>query len=284
MNKKTLIPIVGLLLIVGAAGFMFLQQKNGTSSVPVSPEMKKAQQEIMANCKYDIDFCRYTANAASAMTSGYAMTSESTYNGKKTKMTLKTDGKNNSSSTTFADGKEEGSFISLDKTTYMKNPGETVWTEFPPTKDEPAGTSTPNTFDFESLKNQVNNAVKDDINTLVVKKVGSEKCGNYTCSIFEMTEKSMDSTTKIWVDTTQFFARKMESTSKAAGLVTMTFDYVPVTITKPSPVKLMPAFDSSALQNSGANISADEIKNLMKNLPQGTGEGAATSVEETPAE
>jgi len=281
MKNNKLVPVIGILLILGIGGYMFFQQKSGP---PVSPEIKKAQQEMMANCKYDADFCKYAANGIVAMSGGYTMTSESTYNGKKSKMILKSDGKENSESNSFLDGKEEGSFISLNKTTYMKGAGETVWTEFPATKDE-TGKQTTNLFDFEGLKKELT-AVKDDAkaveDTLTVKKVGSEKCGVYTCSLFEMTDKTTpDFSTKIWVDTKYFYARKMQSTTKE-GVSTMTFEYGPVTITKPSPVKKMPAFDSSAA-GGGINVNSEELKNLMKDIPQANPQESAPA-EETPAE
>jgi outer membrane lipoprotein-sorting protein len=275
MNKK-LIPVVGILLILGVGGFIFLQQK---SSPPVSPEIKKAQQEMIANCKYDADFCKYAANGIVAMSGGYTMTSESIYNGKKSKMVMRADGKENMESTTYTDGKEEGSFISINKTTYMRGPGEKVWTEFPPTKDE-AGKPTTNLFDFEGLKKELGNATKDVADSLVVKKVGTEPCGKLTCSVFEMTEKAFNTTTKVWVDTKEYLARKMESTTKE-GISTMTFEYGPVVITTPAPVKKMPAFDST-LKDAGVNINSEEIQNLMKNIPPANSEGTAPV--ETPAE
>jgi len=277
MNKK-LVPVIGILLILGVGGFIFF---NRDQSPPVSPEVKKVQEEVMANCKYDKDFCKYAARGVIAMSGGYTMTSESTYSGKKSKMIMKSDGKENSESVTYSDGKEEGSFISLDKTTYMKGPNETVWTEFPPTKDE-TGKQSGNLFDFGSLKKELGDITKEVVDTLVVKKVGTESCGKLTCNVFEMTEKATNSTTKIWVDTKAYLARKMETNSKE-GVSTMTFEYGPVTITKPSPVKKMPAFDT-ILKDSGVNINSDEIKNLMKNIPQGTTEESAPPVEETPAE
>lgn len=277
MKNKALVPVIGILLVLGVGGFVYFQQK---SSLQVSPEIKKVQQEMMANCKYDKDFCKYAANGIVAMSGGYTMTSESTYNGKKSKMVMKSDGKENSESVTYSDGKEEGSFISLNKTTYMKGPGETVWTEFPSTKDE-TGKQTTNLFDFEGLKKELGDVTKEVADTLVVKKVGTEACGKLTCSVFEMNEKVTNSTTKIWVDTSKYFARKMEVNSKE-GVSTMTFEYGPVTITKPSPVKKMPAFDS-ALKDAGVNLNSDEIKNLMKNIPQGNAEEGNPPVE-TPAE
>ncbi|MFZ2206665.1 MAG: hypothetical protein WA061_05765 [Microgenomates group bacterium] len=279
MKSNTLVPVIGLLLILGVGGFVYFQQK---SSPPVSPEIKKAQQEMMTNCKYDQDFCKYAANGIVAMSGGYTMTSESTYGGKKTKMVMKSDGKENSESITYGEnGKEEGSFISLNKTTYMKGPGETVWTEFPATKDE-SGKQTTNLFDFEGLKKELGDVSKEVQDTLVVKKVGTEKCGKFTCAIFEMTEKVSNGTTKIWVDTASYYARKMEMQSKD-GVSIMTFEYGPVSISKPSPVKKMPSFDTM-MKDSGVNINNEEIQNLLKDLPQGNTQESAPAVEETPAE
>lgn len=274
MNKK-LVPVIGIALILGVGGFIFLQQK---STPQVSPEIKKAQQEMMANCKYDQDFCKYAANGIVAMSGGYTMTSESTYDGKKSKMVMKSDGKENSESVTYGDdGKEEGSFVSLNKTTYMKGPGETVWTEFPATKDE-TGKQTTNLFDFEGLKKELGDVAKDVQESLVVKKVGTEKCGKFTCTIFEMTDKVSNGTTKIWVDTTSYYARKMEMQSKD-GVSTMMFEYGPVTIQKPAPVKKMPSFDTM-MKDSGVEVNMDEIKNMMKDFPT----GETTGGEEIPAE
>lgn len=271
--------IVGILVLLAVAvgGYFYFQSKQGP---PLTPEMKAAQQEVLKNCKYDADFCKYAANGIAAMTKGYTMTSESVYNGKTTKMVFKTDGQNNSESVTYTDGREEGSFISLDKTTYMKSAGETTWTAFPPTKDQATGTAK-NTFDFESLKTELTNATKDAVNTLEVKKVGTEKCGSLTCSVFNMTETTSNTTTIVWIDTSEFLARKMEVSSKDSGTSTMTFEYGPVTITKPSPVKEMPAFDSSSAAGA-TGVNMDEVNKLIKNAQQTGGQSAPT--QDTPAE
>lgn len=261
MNKK-LVPAIGILLVLGVGGYIFMQQK---SQPKVSPEVKKAQQEVMASCKYDQEFCKYAASGIVAMSGGYTMTSESTYGGKKTKMVMKSDGKENSESVTYGDnGKEEGSFISLNKTTYMKGPGETVWTEFPATKDE-SGKQSTNLFDFEGLKKELGDLSKEVEDTLVVKKVGTERCGKLTCAVFEMTEKVTNGKTKIWVDTQSYYARKMEMQSKD-GVTSMMFEYGPVVIQKPSPVKKMPSFDTM-MKDSGVNVNMDEIKSMMKDFP-----------------
>jgi len=263
MKKNGVIFIVGTALILGVGMFVFLRQK----AVPtVSPEIKKAQEEILANCKYDKEFCKYMTNGIIAMSSGYTMTSESNYNKSISKIILKSDGKENSESISYADGKEDGSFVSLNKTTYMKGPGETIWTEFPPTKDE-TGKPTANLFDFEGLKKELGDVAKEANESLVVKKLGVESCDKLNCVIFEMKDTSTpDLTTKIWVDTQSYFARKMETKTKE-GVSTMTFEYGPVTITKPSPVKKMPTFDT-IVPEAGVDLNSEEIQKMMKTIPQ----------------
>ena len=277
MKKSKLILVVGIIFVLCIAAVIFFQ---GKGSDKVSPEVKKVQQEMLANCKYDADFCRYAANGIVALSSGYTMTSESTYNGKVSKTIMKSDGKENSESITYSDGKEEGSFISLDKTTYMKGPGEKEWTEFPPTKDE-TGKPTTNLFDFESLKKELGNATKDATESFMVKRVGTEKCGKETCVIFEMSDKTSPVTTKIWVDTSAYLARKMESKSKD-GVSTMTFEYGSVTISKPSPVRKMPAFNPST-NTEGSTVSPEDIQKLMKQVVP-TSRQTSEPVVATPAE
>ena len=276
-NNPAVIVIVLLLLAAGA--FFFFQQKKGPA---LSPEMKVAQEAMMKDCTYDRDFCIYAANAVVAMSKGYTVTTESVYNGKKSHMVLKADGKDNTQSTTTVDGKEEGSFISLDKTTYMKAAGEKEWIEYPPMKEE-GTTEKSGLFDMTKFKEEMTKVAKEKQESFSVKKVGTEKCGNLTCIVFEMTDTSVNSTTKLWVDTAEHLSRKMEIASKEGGKTTMTFDYGPVTITKPSPVKKMPSFDSQ-LKDSGINM--EEIQKMMKDLPQTQqGAGAADEVPaETPAE
>ena len=258
---KKIFPGLLILLLLGVGGYFYFQKK--ASAPPVSPEVKKVQQEMLANCKYDRDFCIYSANALGEKAGGSTMTTESILYGKKIKMVLKNDGKGNTESTNYSDGVEEGTYISLNGVVYMKNQGETVWTEYP---KEETGKNVDKAYDInEILKNTGNVNVKDtaidseSANDLVVKKIGSEKCGVHTCAIFEVSFVSMtDSLTKIWVDTTDHYARKMESKTPGEGLSTIYFDYEPVTITKPSPLKKMPAVDSTTYEAPEVNVNTDE--------------------------
>jgi len=263
-KKSPIVPVLvgAVILILIGAGIYFLRTPRQAS---LSPAMQIAKQQVLKDCKYDADFCKYAANGMAAMTGGVTMTSESTYNGKTSKMIMRTDGKNNTTSTTYTDNKEEGSFISLNGTTYMKGPNETVWTEFPPAKTDSTG-QTQKGFDFESFKKEITESVKDTANTLEVKRVGTKPCGFLTCILFEMKEKTLNSTTVVWVDTKEYLARKMEMNTKE-GSSTMTFEYGAVTITKPAPVKQMPSFEET-MKEKGVNVDMEEIQKMMQQAPQ----------------
>lgn len=271
-NNPAVIVIVLLLLAAGA--YFFFKQKQGP---PLSPEMKAAQEAVLKECKYDKEFCMYAANVGVAMTKGFTMTSESVYDGKKTVIVMKNDGKNNTESLTTIDGKDEGAFVMLDNTTYMKAAGEKEWIEYPPMKEE-GKAEKQGLFDIDSFKQDMADVMKETKDSLTVKKVGTERCGAYTCTIFETKDATLDSTTKIWVDTKEYLSRKMEMSSNGSTSV-MTFEYGPVTITKPSPVKKMPSFDTM-MKDSG--IDMEEVQKMMKDLPQ-TQPGAEAG-DEVPAE
>lgn len=253
--------IIFLILLLAIGGYFFFQQKKGPA---VSPEMKAAQEAVLKDCVFDKEFCMYAANAVVAMGSGYSVTSESEYEGKKTVTKIQMDGKNNTQSTSMIDGKEEGTYLVFDNTTYVKNADSDSWIAYPPMKEE-GKADKQGFFDVESFKSEMAQFAKDKENDLQVKKQGTEKCGNLTCVIFEMTDKTTSTTTRLWIDTKEYLARKMVTPS-SEGSITMTFDYSPVIITKPVNVTPMPSFDTM-MQESGVNINMDDLQNMMKDLP-----------------
>lgn len=253
--------IIAVILFLGIGGYFFFQQKKGPT---LSPEMKAAQEAVLKDCVFDKEFCMYAANAVVVMGNGYSVNSESEYEGKTTVTKIQMDGKNNTLSTSTIDGKEEGTYLVYENTTYVKNPDSDSWIAYPPMKEE-GKSDKQGFFDVESFKSEMAQFSKDKENDLDVQKKGTEKCGDYTCVIFEMTDKTTSTSTRIWIDTKEYLARKMVSPS-SGGSITMTFDYGPVSITKPVNVTPMPSFDTM-MQESGANINMEEIQNMMKDLP-----------------
>lgn len=267
-NRRGLTPVVIVIAVaaVAIAGYFFFSKQKTSTLPPLTKEMQKAQQEVLGSCKYDKEFCQYAANGVVALSNGYTITSETIFDGKKSKSIVSVDGKGNIDMSSFNDGKEDGRTIILDKIMYTKAPNETVWTEFPKSEDENSET-TDFGFDVDAMKKELEGAIKETNDSLVVKKVGNEKCGSMNCVIFEMKETTLNTTTRIWVDTKEYLARKMETVMKE-GTTTMTYDYKSVSIAKPSPVKQMPSVDQM-MKDSGVEVDMSKIKELMKDVPQG---------------
>ncbi len=268
LSRKGFAPVIILVVVavVAVAGYFFTSKQKKTTTPPLSKEVKKVQEEVLGNCKYDAEFCKYAANGVVALSKGYGVTSETVFDGKKSKSVVKTDGKGNVDMTSYTDGKETGHTIILDKAMYTKAPNETVWTEFPASKDEPSETADFG-FDIDSVKKELEGVVKETKDSLVVKRLGTEKCGALNCVVFEMKEDTLNTTTKVWIDTKEYLARKMETIMKE-GTTSMTYDYQSVSITKPSPVKQMPSVQQM-MKDSGVNVDINKIKDLMNQAPQG---------------
>ncbi len=271
LSRKGFAPviIVVAVAVVAIAGYFFASKQKKITTPPISKEVKKVQEEVLGNCKYDTAFCKYAANGVLALSKGYSVTSETVFDGKKSTSVVKADGKGNMDMTTYTDGKEDGRTIIFDKAMYTKKPSDTVWIEFPPAESGDKTTQGVG-FDAESLKTQLKDIVDETKNSLTVKKLGTEKCGTLTCIVFEMKETALNTTTKIWIDTKEYLARKMETVMKE-GTTSLTYDYQSFTITKPSPVKQMPSVQQM-MKDSGVNVDINKIKDLMKKVPQGEGE------------
>jgi len=267
-SRRGFAPVIAIIAVaaVAIAGYFFVAKQKTTTPSSLTKEVQKAQQEILGNCKYDAEFCRYAVNGATALSKGYSVTSETVFDGKKSKSVVKADGKGNVDMTSYTDGKETGHTIILDKAMYTKAPNEAVWTEFPTSKDEPSET-TDFGFDIDSVKKELEGIAKETKESLVVKKLGTEKCGTLNCVVFEMKEDTLNTTTKVWIDTKEYLARKMETVMKE-GTTLMTYDYQAFSITKPSPVKQMPSV-KQMMEDSGVQVDMSKIQELMKNVPQG---------------
>lgn len=260
MDKK-LIPIIGLVVVVGVAGFFFFTKNNSTD--PNILEKKVIEQEVMSNCKYDKEFCKYMANMATAYKDGVVMTT-SYVDEKNVPQISKTmqDGNGNMETVVMEKGVEQSHIIFFNKYSYIKSPSDNVWIEYPPAKDEPAKQG----LDLNAMKDEMIKMTKEEgEDAFVVKKLGTEKCGKYNCVIFSTSSKDAG-TTKMWIDDSEFLSRKMEM-SEGKNKTTIEFDYTAVKIAKPSPVKQMPKVED--MMDKSGNLDMDQVNEMMKDLPGG---------------
>ncbi len=262
MKKK--LPLLLFLLILAALAFYFLTRKGQSNFAEKLPEQQVAQ-DILANCKYDQEFCSYMAAQAKAMANGVIITTSSQIKdaGLSTSE-MRIDGKENMEISSFKDGKPESSMIVFEKVTYLKDLQDGTWYAM----------NTPNPQDNEYADQTAVAEIKDTYNeqnqNMQVKKIAREACGDLTCDKYEVIDGVGETTTKmyVFVDTKEHLARKMEF-NFAGGSSVMEYKYETVQISKPTPIKELP---SLANPQSGTNVdpknnempSQAEIEQMMK--------------------
>lgn len=242
-----LIPILIILIVAvaGAGWYVYKNQKNNSSSAGTA-ESKAAVDEC--NKLYsDKDLCKFAGNYNP--TSSYKATfTDTSKDGKTTNMTMETDTKGNSSTTTSENGKETGAFISLNGDTYMKDMTDNSWIKYPKSPDTPA--TTPTTDMKIDFKNEASKTPEQQIS---YKKLGKEACGNTTCFKYQVTDPSQPNTTSlIWFGTKDYQLHQWSFTDADGNKNVGTFNYVNVTIKAPTPVK-----------DAAATPSAADIENML---------------------
>jgi hypothetical protein len=164
---------------------------------------------------------QYTANGTA--TSGTDVTS--TY-------TVQNDGKGNTEVSYSSNGKQI-SAITLDGSTYLQTGANTTWLEYSGSSLGSA-TTVPNPTSGFNL-----NFTKSTPAGVTVTKDGTATCGNLECYKYKVVNASTPTTTEyVYFDTNDYLLRQWTSNDTSSGvLVNLTFSYLPVTITKPSPVQ-----------------------------------------------
>lgn len=266
---KKLSFIVPLLMAVTLGGCSLPFVGKTAEQVKQTAEEKVAQQEILANCKYDKAICEYMAAQISVFQSGLTMTSSMTTKGKvSTEETVtKMDGKGNMESVSTKDGKETSAMIAMDKVTYIKDYEDGKWLKMTASEDSKDDASL---FDVATTVEEMKETIESTDIQMVYTKVGQEACGSMavglTCDIYEMYEQANeDGKTKMWIDTSKHLSRKMEMALPNGVTNTIVYTYGAVTITTPSPVK---EFTMPTLPDGAAGMpSQADLEKMMKDLP-----------------
>ncbi len=265
MQKKLpLILLVVAVIVLAGGAYFFLQKKQ--PQMAEYKEQKAAVQEMLANCKYDKDFCAYMAAQAKSMSSGVIITTSSQIkNFGLSTSEMKIDGSENMEINSYKDGKPESSMIVFEKTTYIKDTDGSWYS---------LNTLNPQDNEYsQGTMEEIKNTYSEENLDMQVKKVGSEACGNLTCDKFEMINVigEQSSTTYAWIDTKEHLARKMEFAFEG-GSSTMEYKYESVKISKPSPIKEMPAVGAgigapgsvSGSEGSEKMPTQEELEQMMK--------------------
>lgn len=228
-----------------------------------SPE-STVNQNASPDCNYDKSICQYMAAQAAAFQSGLTMTSVVTTTDKSTHKTIsQMDGQGNIRTTSYKGNQEIADMIVVDKITYLKDNTDNSWLKMDITPDNQESTTTPESTDMlAELKQQLNPQNPQ----MVFTKLGEEACGQYTCEIYEYFLQPSDTTkAKIWIDTDKHLLRQMEMTTES-GVNVITYDYSPVSISTPSPVKEFSLPQTNPFD--GKTPSQQDIDKMLQQLPQ----------------
>lgn len=223
--------VLGLVLVLTIAGGAYYvigknKDKDGTGGGTATNKVAQSECE-----KYydDKDFCRF------ASTWSYGGEQKVTITSPDGVSVMETDAQGNTRVTTEGGG-QSAAFITIGKTSYMKDSDSENWLKF--TSDTPDTSINPTEdldvdFDFEE------EAAKD---TSKITKEGKEACGSLTCFKYTMTDSATPGeTSTLWFDDKDYKLRRMSYTN-AEGTVDMVFEYSVAAITEPSPVVDMPTF------------------------------------------
>lgn len=256
MSKQLIGALLAILLV--AMGVFFYQRQTQPSS-----EQQAALQEMLAECRYDADFCRYMAAQAAAMKQGVVITSSSQIEGVTAISEMRMDKDGNWSSDTYMGDKLQSSMVVFEGSTYTKDLQDGAWYVF---SSASSNETTPTKeFDPETT-------FEYDDEEMTITKIGQEACGELTCDKYEIVLPADEDAVALekyylFVDTKEHLARKIEMTF-AEGSSVMECRYEAVTISKPSPIKEMPSFtmpdtEGAAVDAAGEMPSQEEIEQMM---------------------
>lgn len=222
-----IVAIVVVVILLVAGGYFYIMNKTGDAN-PITA-LKKTTASVTLNdkCDYnDPDLCKFI-NAQAKQTK-YEVTMTGTENGEESTSTFTIDGAK--THMVIKAGDQNYNTITIDKTTYTKDPSDNKW--WKQTTTDTADTSTADEVKFEAPSATASAEEKTTFT-----KVGKEACGKLTCFKYtSVTGTDSGSTETLWFDDTQYLLRKMTTTS-ADGTITMVYAYDNISVTAPSPTK-----------------------------------------------
>ena len=258
-NKKGFTPILVVVLVVvaaaGVAGYM-LMNKKGDSALP-KVNIPGVKTVLDSKCKFnDAELCKYVNKGLAQDMSklNYTIKTASTDSeGNKSNSEMKMDNKGNSQIVSSEKEKETSNIIVMGNTTYMKDYTDGKW--FKMENESEDNQEMGQMPDMESIKEEF----QKEQENIEYKKIGKEACGTLNCFKYQIIDPNQTSSTQyIYFDDREYVMRKMSSIDQSGYTYEMIFEYGPVTITAPSPVKEMPSYDSVIPESSESIPGSEE--------------------------
>lgn len=239
-----IILAVVVIAVVGVVAWQVTKKDKDTTATTKSA--KSASKEVNAACikaYNDKELCKFTANYTALEKEPYKTVVTSTSSEGNSQATILNDGKGNTSVVTTVDGKESA-FMTYNKDTYSKGPGETTWIKFPAT--DTTATDTKSSNPTSDIK--IDNKYDGTDNSITYKKIGKEKCGNANCLKYQVIDSTQpNTTTYVWFNTDNYRLARYTTKDSNNSTTDMTITYQSVKLSAPTPVKEF---------NSGADAQA----------------------------
>ena len=280
-NKKGFAPILVVVLVVvaiaGVAGYMFMSNK-GESVLP-KVNIPGVKTVLDSKCKFnDAELCKYVNKAMTQDMSklNYTIKTASTDpEGNISNSEMKMDNKGNSQIVSSDKEKETSNIIVMGNITYMKDYTDGKWFKMEnESEDNQEMGEMPN---MESMKEEFEKQQEN----IEYKKIGKEACGTLNCFKYQIIDPTLtDSVQYIYFDDREYLMRKMSTQDQSGYTYEMIFEYGPVTITTPSPVKEMPSYEGTMPESSeampgsqeGGMPSEEELNKLKEEYQDLTGQ------------
>ena len=238
-----IVVIVVVVAAIGYVGWKVVSNKNSknsttTSSTPAqSASANAAASAAQTAClaKYhDQDLCKFVAAEAAAPFGKTAlkMTMTGTSGGTQGTWTLEQDGKGNSSLSVDSGGQTINA-ITLNGQVYTQTTAGGSWITY-------GSSSSASSAAAQSNPDSTLTSFLSGLSTTTFTKLGKEACGSLTCFKYQIKDTTTPNATEyVWFDTGQHLMRQYYASgvSGTSDTLTMTINYQPVTITKPSPVQ-----------------------------------------------
>lgn len=200
------------------------------------------------------------------MKNGFAGTSTMTdKSGKKTVSRFESQGADKTHMMTTENGKETFNFIQIGNATYMKDYSDSKWLKTVTEATKPEGKQTSG-FNADEIKKMFNKEKQEEDKT-TYKKIGKEKCGQYNCFKYQVMNPAVmvDITEYIFFDDSSYTMRKTQTVSQNGTVTEFEFDYNPVSISEPSPLKTLPnGTKVMPIGPPGTGMSQEQLQKLME--------------------
>lgn len=274
-KQKGFAPIliaVVVVVIAAVAGYFIMGSKGKAGTAGILPKVNLPGVGLNANCELkDPELCKYVDKTTKMMAtidsgfSGRSVTADKT--GKKNETVWEMQG-NKTHFQSTENGKEAFNTITIGDTTYTKDLTDGKWFKF---TAKTGSSSSGGLFNVEEIKNTMQDTIKEMKDSTTYKAMGKAPCGKLTCFKYQIIVASLPSSQEfLYFDDREYMMRMME-TSDTYGTTTTYFEYNPVSISAPSPVKEGQGFnlyDPSILEKTAGSASSIDMEKLKQNAEE----------------